>query len=828
MILVIFLSFILILKPTLTIKYLYPSLVRKIVILKLYIGVYMNQFDSIVSGSLDIAQSKAIELKNTEVAPIHLLYGLVKNPSSFCSKVLSQNIAEIENDLKLLPQITTQYSSDNIRASSALSSWLTQASGNSAQSGKQEVSEKDLVKFLPNTFPNLDIDYSKFGGLSEDDKLKVPSFLVNLNEKAKMGALDPVIGRTKEIRAVIEILGRRSKNNPVLVGSAGVGKTAIVEGLAEAIVKDKVPDVLKGKIIYSMELGSLIAGTKFRGEFEERIQHLLKFADEGAGQYVIFIDEIHQLIGAGKTDGAMDAANLLKPALSRGELHCIGATTEDEYQKYILSDSALERRFRPIPVREPSKEDTIEILMGVRDKFEGHHGIKISDEAIYSSVLLADQYITDKNFPDKAIDLIDESSSALKLSAEAMPAELEQLQSTIRNKKILAQVESDKELEEEVNTLQRKFDESYAKWEYEVSNLKKISELKGNLEKLTFDLEKAEREQNYEEASKIKYSLIPEINSQLEDCSDVLELDKKDIASIISRHTGIPVEKILKSKQVSLLQLEDNLNKVVFGQKESLHEISESLLISYAGLSDETRPLGSFLLCGPTGVGKTETAKTLAKYLFDSEDNLIRLDMSEFSEKHSVAKLIGAPAGYVGYDEGGVLTEAVRRRPYAVILFDEIEKAHPDFSDILLQILDDGRLTDNKGRTINFKNTILMLTTNTENVEQFFKPEVLGRLDSTLNYQPLHISTMNSLVEKQINLLKERIKTQSYTVDFSEEVIDHLAKVGYDAKYGARPLQNSFNTLIIRPLSKLVISEKIENKNVSFSLNDDEITVKVE
>ena len=786
----------------------------------------MNNFDKIVSGALDIAQSKALELQNTELAPIHLLYGLSSNPSSFCSKALADNSDQITELLALLPKSSSQLSVDQIRPSANLSSWLTQAGGHATQAGKQEISEKNLLRFLPNIFPNLNIDYSQFGDFDED-QTEVPAFLINLNDKAKDGKLDPVIGRTKEIRAVMEILGRRSKNNPVLVGPAGVGKTAIIEGLAEAIVKGTVPDVLKGKTVYSMELGSLIAGTKYRGEFEERIQHLLKFAKEGAGQYIIFIDEIHQIIGAGKTDGAMDAANLLKPALSRGELHCIGATTEDEFQKYILKDPALERRFRQVPVREPTKEDSIEILMGLKEKFEVHHGIKITDDAVYSAVMLSDQYITDKNLPDKAIDLIDESASALKLSAEAMPAELELLQSQIRNKRILIQVESNKELKEEVNTLQQKFDEGYVIWEQEVNALKKVSEIKVRLERLKFDLDKAEREQSYEEASKLKYSLIPEVEKELEQFSHGWELTKENIASIIARHTGIPVEKILKSKQDNLLHLESDLNKRVFGQKNSLHEIAESLLASYAGLTDESRPMGSFLLKGPTGVGKTETAKALAEILFDDAQNIIRLDMSEFSEKHSVAKLIGAPAGYVGYDDGGVLTEAVRRKPYSVILFDEIEKAHFDFSDILLQLLDDGRLTDNKGRTINFKNTIILLTTNSKNPEADFKPEVIGRLDAVLDFDALDKSVMRDLVLKQIRLLEKRVKGQKFGVSFTEGAIEHLSDLGYDENYGARPLANVFSKLVIRPLSKMVLSGKLEDKQIQIDFINGSLEAKV-
>lgn len=783
----------------------------------------MNNFDKVVMGALDIAQSKAMEFKNTELAPLHLLFGLISNPSSYASKSLSDQLSQVEELVSKLPRSSQNLTVDQIRPSANLSSWLTQAGGDAAAKGKQEISEKNLLKFLPQIFPNLNIDYSKF--TEQEGESEVPNFLINLNEKAQSGKLDPVIGRTKEIRAVMEILGRRSKNNPVLVGPAGVGKTAIVEGLAEAIVKGNVPDILKGKTVYSMELGSLIAGTKYRGEFEERIQNLLKFANEGAGQYIIFIDEIHQIIGAGKTDGAMDAANLLKPALSRGELHCIGATTEDEFQKHILKDPALERRFRQVPVREPSKEDSIEILMGLKDKFEGHHGIKITDDAVYAAVMLSDQYITDKNLPDKAIDLIDESASALKLSAEAMPAELELLQSEIRNKRILAQVESNKELEQEVNNLQKKFDEGYIKWEQEVNSLKKVGEIKNRLDRLKFDLEKAEREQNYEEASKIKYSMLPEVEKELEHFSHSWELNRENIASVISRQTGIPTEKILKSRQDNLLHLESKLKQRVYGQDETLHEISETLLASYAGLTDETRPLGSFLLKGPTGVGKTETAKALAEFLFDNEANIIRLDMSEFSEKHSVAKLIGSPAGYVGYDDGGVLTEAVRRKPYSVVLFDEIEKAHPDFSDIMLQILDDGRLTDNKGRTINFKNTIVILTTNSKNIELDFKPEVIGRLDGVLEYNALDESVMGDLVKKQINLLRQRLKSQKYEIDFSDASIDHLAKVGYDAKYGARPLASVFNKLVIRPLSKHILKGQLESDHIKVDLKDGQIEV---
>jgi ATP-dependent Clp protease ATP-binding subunit ClpB len=776
----------------------------------------MNKFDQVVLGALDIAQSEALKQKNTELHPEHLLLGLILNKSSYASKAMNANQKEVEALLERLPRTTGNVTLETLRPSSKLQEWLTVASGDSAQEGKGEVAEKHLLKHLPRFFPNLKVDYSKFSEAAED--VEVPSFLINLNETAAKGKLDPVIGRTKEIRSVIEILGRRAKNNPVLVGPAGVGKTAIVEGLAEQIVKGQVPDVLKGKTVYSLEMGSLMAGTKYRGDFEERIQNLLKFVKSKAGEVVLFIDEIHQLVGAGRTDGAMDAANLLKPALARGELHCIGATTSDEYQKYILNDPALERRFRSVPVNEPSKEDAVEILMGVRSRMEAHHGVKISDDAVYNAVFLSDQYITDKYLPDKAIDLLDESSSALKLSAEAMPAKLVELEAELRSKKIYAQMEKDnQDLKKEINELQKQFDDGKQAWEKEVSSLKKVSEIKNRLDRLNFELETAQRNGNYEEASKIKYMLLPETQKELESHQHDWVLGKKHIAQIISRQTGIPVEKILKSRQDSILQLEDFLNRRVFGQREAIHEIAETLIASYAGLSDETRPMGSFLLLGPTGVGKTESAKALTQYLFDNEENIVRFDLSEFSEKHSVAKLIGAPAGYVGYDEGGVLTEAVRRKPYCVVLFDEIEKAHPDFADILLQILDDGRLSDNKGRVINFKNTIIMMTSNSKNPKLDFKPEVLGRIDAVLNFQALDKSIMRELVNKQLKLLNERLKSKKVQLKLDEKAYATLEEQGFDAQYGARPLNGVFQKLVTRPLSKRILEGELKEGEMTMT-----------
>jgi ATP-dependent Clp protease ATP-binding subunit ClpB len=768
----------------------------------------MKQFDSTVQGALDIAQTDAIRRKNTEVTPFHLFFGLMSHPSSFTNQNLGKYKARVEEFLAKLAKSTSEVTFETLRTSSKLSQWITMASSRAAENAREEIREADLLKFLPNILPELKIDYNDLNVKETDEE--VPDFLINLNDIAKAGKLDPVIGRTKEIRSVMEILGRRSKNNPVLVGSAGVGKTAIVEGLADQIVKGKVPDVLKGKTVYSLDMGQLMAGTKYRGDFEEKIQHLLRFVKSQIGDVVLFIDEIHQLVGAGRTDGAMDAANLLKPALARGDLHCIGATTPEEFQKYILGDAALERRFRFVPVNEPSKEDAIEILMGIRDKHEIHHGIKISDDAVYSAVFLSDQYITDKNLPDKAIDLMDEAASALKLSAEAMPAPLVELEGEIRSKKIYAQVEKkNEEILKEIESLEQKFYEGKMEWEKEVKSLKQMASIKNKIDRVKFDLESAESRADYTEASRLKFAVLPELEKELGNFQNIWILGRNHIANVISRQTGIPVEKILKTKQDNILDLENQLGQVVFGQKEALKEIAETLLTSYAGISSENRPLGSFLLKGPTGVGKTETAKALAKILFDSESNLVRLDLSEYSEKHSVAKLIGSPAGYVGYEEGGILTEAIRRRPYSVILFDEIEKAHPDFADILLQILDDGRLTDNKGRTINFRNTIVLLTTNSKDIHKDFKPEMLGRLDGILTYSSIDSSIMERLIEKQTSLLNERLKSKGISILLSESTERILTEQGFDPQFGARPLNNVFNRIVNRPLSREILAGNI-------------------
>ena len=783
----------------------------------------MHKFDHIVTGALDIAQSKALENQNPQIEPIHLFYGLLKNPASISSQKLVSFLENVENQLLKLPKLQqNDFGLDNLRTSANFSKWITLASSNSTKAGQTEVAEKHLLETLSSVLPDFKI---KLGSLNLDSEAnEVPEFLLNLNEQASSGKLDPVVGRQKEIRAVMEILGRRRKNNPVLVGEAGVGKTAVVEGLAGLIVEGNVPDALKGKTVFSLDLGALMAGTKYRGEFEERLQGLLKFVRGKAGEVILFIDEIHQLVGAGKTDGAMDAANLLKPALARGELKCIGATTQDEFQKYILADSALERRFRAVPIVEPSPEDAIEILLGLKDKFEAHHGIEITDAAIYSAVFLSQEYVPEKNLPDKAIDLIDEASASIKLAAEAMPNDLVELESEIRSKVILSKTDPDNDsLGEEIKKLQEEFNKKRDAWQDSVEELKQVSELKSRLDQMKFDLEKAQRSGQFEEASRLKYSLIPESEAALKEISSSQTLQKKDIAAVIARQKGIPVEKILQSKQDHILKLEGYLTERVFGQDHALHEISETLLASHAGLTDHKRPLGSFMLLGPSGVGKTETAKSLAQFLFDSEENLIRFDLSEFSEKHSVAKLIGAPAGYVGYEEGGQLTEAVRRKPYSIILFDEVEKAHSDFADILLQILDDGRLTDSKGRHVNFRNTVIFLTSNSKDIRRDFKPEVLGRLDARLEYRQLGKEIMGQLVERELQFLNQRLKEKHLEVELDQEVTDLIAERGFDEAYGARPLKSVFSSFIIRPLSRQILSNELNTGKVVAKLMDNEV-----
>ncbi len=686
----------------------------------------------------------------------------------------------------------------------------------------------------------------------------------NLNDLAKKGKIDPVIGRDEEIRRVLQILSRRTKNNPMLIGEPGVGKTAIVEGMAQRIVNGDVPENLKSKILVSLDMGLLVAGAKYKGEFEERLKAVIKEVTDSNGEIVLFIDEIHTLIGAGGGEGAMDAANLLKPALARGELHAIGATTLKEYQKYIEKDKALERRFQTVTVDEPSVEDSISILRGIKDKYELHHGVRIKDDAVISAVELSSRYITDRFLPDKAIDLMDEAAAKLRLEMDSLPEELDELnrkimQLEIEREAIRREKDKDKEviLSKEIAELSGERNELKAQWENEKAIVHNLQKEKENIDKLKYEAEQAEKAGDYGKVAEIRYGKITEAEKRLKDHQHKMkemhgehsllkeEVDSEDIAEVVAKWTGIPVSKMLQSEREKLLTLEEELSKRVAGQEEAIRALSDAVRRSRAGLQDPKRPIGSFIFMGTTGVGKTELSKALADYLFNDDNAMVRIDMSEYQERHSVSRLIGAPPGYVGYDEGGQLTEAVRRKPYSVILLDEIEKAHPDVFNILLQVLDDGRLTDNKGRIANFKNTIIIMTTNIGSAiiqESFEKitnsnyfevieetkdqvldllkksvrPEFINRIDEIIMFRPLSKGDIRKIVEIQFELIKKRLGDSGVKLDIAEKALDRLAKLGYDPQFGARPLKRVLQREILNELSKQILSGKVNKDSVIF------------
>ena len=710
---------------------------------------------------------------------------------------------------------------------------------------------------------------------AEETYQALSKYAINLNDRARNGKLDPVIGRDEEIRRVLQILSRRTKNNPMLVGEPGTGKTAIAEGLAMRIVRGDVPENLKSKQIYSLDMGALVAGAKYKGEFEERLKAIVNEVSGSDGEIILFIDEIHTLVGAGKGEGAMDAANILKPALARGELRSIGATTLDEYQKYFEKDKALERRFQKVMVDEPDELSAISILRGLKERYENHHKVRIKDEAIIAAVQLSMRYITDRFLPDKAIDLIDEAASKLRLEMDSQPQALDEASRKIKQLEIEREAikrEGDdyklKEIDEDLANLRDTEKSLRAKWQAEKNEINKIQQNKIDIEQLNYEAEKAEREGDYAKVAEIRYSRIKQkqdenaaIQARLKELQGEgamikEEVDAEDIAEVVSRWTGIPVKKMAQSEKEKLLHLEEELHKRVVGQEDAIRAVSDAVRRSRAGLNDPRRPIGSFIFLGTTGVGKTELAKALAEYLFDDEDMMTRIDMSEYMEKHSVSRLVGAPPGYVGYEEGGQLTEAVRRKPYSVVLFDEIEKANPDVFNILLQVLDDGRLTDNKGRFINFKNTIIIMTSNMgsdiirqnfegfndkkedekqdiiartkqdvmDRLKQIIRPEFLNRIDETVMFTPLSKKEILEIVELQVRSVKKMLQTNGITLEVTPAALDLLAEDGYDPEFGARPVKRTIQRLVLNQLSKDILAQKVDREHpITIDVRDDQL-----
>ncbi len=855
--------------------------------------------------ALNRAQSLAIEYGNIQIEQEHLLYVLLSQPESFIAQLMvSMNldtgllIQKAENLVSALPKVTgSGREPDKVYISKDTDLTLNEAEKQAKIMKDEYVSVEHIFLAVIETANPRIRELFRETGITKDSFLRalasirgntkvtsdnpestydvLKKYGQNLVELARNQKLDPVIGRDEEIRNVIRILSRKTKNNPVLIGEPGVGKTAIAEGLALRIVRKDVPDNLKERKIFSLDMGALVAGAKYRGEFEERFKAVLQEVKNSEGRIILFIDELHNIVGAGKTEGAMDAGNLLKPMLARGELHCIGATTLNEYRQYIEKDAALERRFQPVMVLEPSVEDTISILRGLKERYEVFHGVKIQDQALIAAATLSDRYISDRFLPDKAIDLVDEACALIKTEIDSMPSELDDISRKIMQYEIeeaALKKESDKlskeqlaKIRQELTQLREEFNEMKAKWENEKASISKVQKIREEIEKVNAEIEKAEREYDLNKAAELKYGKLPALTKTLAEQEEIAEqaeqkhtllrdkVTEEEIALIVARWTGIPVSKLMQSEREKLLGLEDILHKRVIGQDEAVTKVTECILRSRAGIQDHDRPIGSFLFLGPTGVGKTELAKALAEALFDDEKNMVRIDMSEYMEKFSVSRLIGAPPGYVGYEEGGQLTEAVRRRPYAVVLFDEIEKAHPDVFNILLQVLDDGRITDSQGRTVDFKNTIIIMTSNlgtpyimdgiTEDNEisdearkmvdtllkQKFRPEFLNRLDEIVLYKPLSEKEIMSIVDLMIEDLARRVENKRLGLKVSKRAKEYIVDQGFDSIYGARPLKRYIQSHVETLIAKMILAYDLEPDTVLYvDYDGDKLSVDTE